>query len=83
MKYGMVDTAEGPASINGGVGRSHDRHVSVYAQVEDCRPRSIAWSALEARRSVQPTEVPGGPKLAMFADPAGNISGLLLGKKAD
>jgi predicted enzyme related to lactoylglutathione lyase len=35
MKYGMVDTAEGPASINGGVGRSHDRHVSVYAQVED------------------------------------------------
>jgi hypothetical protein len=24
--------------------------------------------------------VPGGPKLAMFADPAGNITGLLLGK---
>jgi predicted enzyme related to lactoylglutathione lyase len=27
-----------------------------------------------------PTEVPGGPKLAMFTDPAGNVTGLLLGK---
>jgi hypothetical protein len=27
-----------------------------------------------------PSEVPGDPKLAMFADPAGNIAGLLLGK---
>ena len=26
-----------------------------------------------------PTEVPGGPKLAMFADPAGNVTGLILG----
>jgi len=29
---------------------------------------------------VAPTEVPGGPNLAMFADPAGNITGLFSGK---
>jgi predicted enzyme related to lactoylglutathione lyase len=38
---------------------------------------------LGGKTVLQPTEVPGGPKLAMFADPAGNITGLLLGKKAD
>jgi predicted enzyme related to lactoylglutathione lyase len=38
---------------------------------------------LGGKTVLQPTEVPGGPKLAMFADPAGNITGLLSGKKAD
>jgi predicted enzyme related to lactoylglutathione lyase len=74
MKYGMVDTAEGPASINGGVGRSHDRHVSVYAQVEDLQATLDRVERLGGKTV---------PKLAMFADPAGYISGLLLGKKAD
>jgi hypothetical protein len=85
MKYGMVDTAGGPGSINGGVGRSHDgsRRVSVYAQVEDLQATLDRVERLGGKTVLQPTEVPGGPKLAMFADPAGNITGLLLGKKAD
>ena len=85
MKYGMVDTAGGPGSISGGVGRSQDgsRRVSVYAQVEDLQATLDRVERLGGKTVLQPTEVPGGPKLAMFADPAGNITGLLLGNKAD
>jgi predicted enzyme related to lactoylglutathione lyase len=34
---------------------------------------------LGGKRVLPLTEVPGGLKLAMFADPAGNIAGLLMG----
>jgi predicted enzyme related to lactoylglutathione lyase len=35
---------------------------------------------LGGKTVLAPTEVLGGPKLAMFVDPAGNITGLLMGK---
>jgi predicted enzyme related to lactoylglutathione lyase len=70
LKYGVVDTGGGARGINGGVGPSNDgkERVSIYAQVSD----------LEA--TLDRVEKLGGPKLAMFADPAGNMTGLLLGK---
>jgi len=34
------------------------------------------------KTALAPTEVRGGPKLAMFAVPAGNITGLFSGKQA-
>jgi predicted enzyme related to lactoylglutathione lyase len=75
MKYGMVDTRT-QGGINRGVGSSQDggNRVSVYAQVED-QGREDRW-----RTILPPSEVPGGPKLAMFADPADNVTGILLGK---
>jgi predicted enzyme related to lactoylglutathione lyase len=84
MKYGMVDTEGGPGGINGGVGPAHDgnKRVSVYAQVEDLQAALDRVERLGGKTILPPSEVPGGPKLAMFADPAGNITGLLLGKKA-
>jgi predicted enzyme related to lactoylglutathione lyase len=83
MKYGIVETG-GPGGINGGVGPAHDgnKRVSVYAQVSDLQATLDRVEKLGGKTILAPTEVPGGPKLAMFADPAGNITGLILGGPA-
>ncbi len=83
MKYGMVDTEGGPGGINGGVGpATHGgKRVSIYAQVSDLQAALDKAEQLGGKTMLPPTEVPGGPKLAMFADPAGNVIGLLLGKQ--
>ena len=84
MKYGVVDTEGGPGGINGGVGASQDgnKRVSVYVRVDDLQATLNKVEKLGGKTILPPTEVPGGPKLAMFADPAGNVTGLLLGKLA-
>lgn len=80
MRYGVVDTGGGPGGINGGVGPALDgnRRVSIYAQVSDLQETLDRVNKLGGKTVLPPTEVPGGPKLAMFADPAGNVTGLLL-----
>ena len=80
MKYGMVDTGT-QGGINGGVGSSQDggKRVSVYVQVEDLDAALAKAEKLGGKTILPPSQVPGGPKLAMFADPAGNVTGLLLG----
>jgi predicted enzyme related to lactoylglutathione lyase len=81
MKYGTVDTGGARGGINGGVGPAKDgcNRVSIYAQVSDLQATLDRVEKLGGKTVLAPTEVPGGPKLAMFADPAGNITGLLLG----
>lgn len=80
MKYGIVNTG-GAGGINGGVGVANDgsKRVSVYAQVNDLQATLDRAEKLGGKTILAPTEVPGGPKLAMFADPAGNVNGLILG----
>jgi hypothetical protein len=82
MKYGIVDTGGRPGGINRGVDPARDgsKRVSRYAQVEDLQATLERAEHLGGKTILPPTEVPGGPKLAMFADPAGNITGLLMGK---
>jgi uncharacterized protein len=82
MKYGIVETEGGPGDINGGVGPTNDgsKRVSIYAQVEDLQATLDRAEHLGAKTILPPTEVPGGPRLAMFADPAGKITGLLMGQ---
>ena len=82
MKYGIVETGGGPGGINGGVGSSHDgsSRVSIYVRVKDLRATLDQAERLGGRTVLPPTDVPGGPKLALFADPAGNITGLFLEK---
>ena len=82
MKYGMVDTGT-PGGINGGVGTSQDgkNRVSVYIEVEDLDVALAKAEKLGGKTILPPSQVPGGPTLAMFADPAGNITGLLLGRR--
>ena len=84
MKYGIVDTGGGPGGINGGVGPSKDgsKRVSIYAQVNDLQATLDRVEKLGGKTILPPSEVPGGPTLAMFADPAGNVTGLLLGKRS-
>ena len=81
MKYGMVDTGS-PGSIAGGVGASQDgkNRVSIYIEVEDLDAALAKAEKLGGKTILSPSQVPGGPRLAMFADPAGNVTGLLLGK---
>ena len=81
MKYGMVETGGGPGGINGGVGPLRDggKRVSIYARVSDLEATLGRVEKLGGKTVLPPTEVPGGPKLALFADPAGNVTGLLLG----
>lgn len=80
MKYGMVDT--GSPGINGGVGASQDggHRVSVYIQVENLDATLTKAETLGGKIILPPSHVPSGPTLAMFTDPAGNVTGLLLGK---
>jgi predicted enzyme related to lactoylglutathione lyase len=80
MKYGIVDTGGGPGGINGGVGPAPDgtKRVSIYAQVHDLPATLHRVETLGGKTVLPPSEVPGGPKLAMFADPAGNVIGLFL-----
>ena len=82
MKYGMVNTGT-PGGINGGVGASQDgkNRVSVYIEVEDLDAALAKAEKLGGKTILPPTQVPGGPMLAMFADPAGNVTGLLLGRR--
>jgi predicted enzyme related to lactoylglutathione lyase len=79
MKYGIVDTG----GINGGIGSGQQggHRVSIYAQVSDLQETLDRAEKLGGKTILPPTEVPGGPKLAMFADPAGNVTGLLLGNR--
>ena len=82
MKYGMVDTGS-PGGINGGVGASQDgkNRVSVYIEVEDLSAALANVEKLGGKTILPPSQVPSGPKLAMFADPAGNVTCLVLGKQ--
>jgi uncharacterized protein len=80
MKYGIVDTGGTPPGINGGVGATNDgsKRVSIYVEVSDLQAALDKAEKLGGKTILAPTEVPGGPKLAMFADPIGNVTGLML-----
>src|SRR3984893_11873115 len=82
MKYGVVDTGGGPGGINGGVGPANDgsKRVSIYARVNDLQATLGRAEELGGKTLLTQGEVPGVPKLAMFADPAGNVTGLVQGK---
>jgi predicted enzyme related to lactoylglutathione lyase len=79
MKYGIVKTGGTPTGIDGGVGPTQDgaNRVSVYVQVPNLLAALDKAQKLGGKTILPPSEVPGGPKLAMFADPAGNVTGLM------
>ena len=82
LNYGLVDTEGGPDGINGGVGvnQGGGNRVTVYAQVNDLKATLDKAEELGGKTILPPTEIPGGPKLALFADPAGNVTGLFVEK---
>ena len=81
MGYGMVDTGA-EEGIRGGIGPAGGGQggVTWYAQVDDLDAYLRRAVELGGEVVLVPTEVPGGQvTLAMFADPEGNVVGLVKG----
>jgi predicted enzyme related to lactoylglutathione lyase len=79
MNYGMVAAGEG--GIGGGVGPSMDgaSMVTFYVQVDDLQAALDRIAELGGSTVMPPMDVPGGPSIALFTDPAGNKIGLVKG----
>jgi predicted enzyme related to lactoylglutathione lyase len=77
MNYGVVDT-RGEGGIGGGIGSAQEQNqVTFYIQVNDPQ---VYLNRIEAKggRTILPvTEVPGMVTFAVFADPEGNVVGLV------
>jgi uncharacterized protein len=78
MEYGMVNT--GGKGINGGIAAAQQGSpggVTIYVEVEDLGEYLRTAERLGGKTVLPPSEVPGGPALAVFADPEGNRIGLV------
>ena len=76
MEYGLV-SAE-PGGIGGGIAQSPTAPmVTFYVEVADPGEALEQAAALGGKTLMEPMQVPGGPLIAMFADPEGNPIGLL------
>jgi predicted enzyme related to lactoylglutathione lyase len=81
MNYGIVDTGV-DGGIGGGIGAppgGGDGHVTFYVQVDDPKAYLDRAERLGGRTLFGPEEVPGGPTIALFADPEGHVIGLVKG----
>jgi len=84
MAYGMVSTGV-KMGINGGIGQTQEGGqpgVTFYVQVEDVQSHLDRVVALGGRVVVPVTEIPNMVTFAQFADPEGNIVGILRGPQA-
>jgi uncharacterized protein len=77
MGYGMVDTQGGPIGINGGITTSEQGpSTCVYIAVDDPQTYLNRIEAAGGKTVLPVTEMPM-VTLAIFADPEGNIVGLV------
>ncbi len=76
--YYMVDSGVENA-IAGGVGATQEGngHVTFYVEVEEPAAALAKIGELGGRTLQEPMDVPGGPTIAMFADPEGHVVGLV------
>ena len=68
------------AGINGGIGAAQSGgpgHVTFYVEVGDLATALKNIEGLGGRTVSGPMDVPGGPSIAMFADPEGHVVGLV------
>ncbi len=76
FNYGMVETG-GAGGINGGI--SADSHggnrVSIYVEVDDLQSYLDKAESLGAKTVLPPSDM-GYVQIAIFVDPAGNMTGL-------
>ena len=72
--HGMVDGAS--SGIAGGIGQAPDgqRRVSVYVRVPSLQATLDRAVSTGGRITLPPTQIPGGPRIALFADPDGNLT---------
>jgi predicted enzyme related to lactoylglutathione lyase len=77
MQYGLVAPPDG-RGIGGGIAASQDGKptVTVYVEVDDLDATLRQAESLGGKIVAPPMDVPGGPTIAQFSDPDGNIIGL-------
>ena len=75
MQYGMVGAE--PGGIGGGIAKSPAPMVTFYVEVADLANSLKQAEKLGGRTVMPPAEVPGGPTIAQFSDPEGNVIGLV------
>ncbi|HEX9032362.1 MAG TPA: VOC family protein [Streptosporangiaceae bacterium] len=77
MHYGMVEPADG--GIGGGVAATEDgsSQVTFYVAVPDLQAALDKAGQLGGHTVQPPMDVPDGPTIAFFSDPAGNRIGLM------
>jgi predicted enzyme related to lactoylglutathione lyase len=77
MNYGMVEGKDG--GIGGGIAASQDQapQLTVYVAVDDVQTALDKAKGLGAEVVMPPMDVPGGPQIAQFRDPQGNVVGIM------
>ncbi len=82
--YGIVDTQADGEGIAGGIGADQEGGsgwVTFYVQVPDLEGSMQKIEQLGGKRLAGPMDVPGGPRLAIVADPEGHTVGLVEGDR--
>jgi predicted enzyme related to lactoylglutathione lyase len=77
--YAMVKPG-GESGINGGVGAAMQGgpgHSIFYVEVQDLQSTLDQVEAAGGSTVQPPMDVPGGPSIALFRDPDGNLVGLV------
>ncbi len=77
MNYGVVE-ADG-SGIGGGIGAGQDGqyHLTFYVEAADLKATLDKIESLGGKTTMPPMEIPGGPEIALFSDPEGNVVGLV------
>jgi hypothetical protein len=76
MEYGRVSEEDG--GIGGGICRARGAsRVTFYVEVPDLAAALAKAERLGGKTTMPPDAVPGGPQIAQFADPDGNVIGLI------
>ncbi len=79
INYGVVDT-HGEGGIGGGIGPAQGpNQVTFYVQVDDLQAYLNKIEGMGGKTVVPVTEIPDMVTFAMFADPEGNVVGLVKG----
>jgi predicted enzyme related to lactoylglutathione lyase len=83
MKYSEMDTGN-ERGIHGGIGNNPmgATYVTVYAVSGDLAASVAKAEELGGKTIMPPTDIPGGPKVAMIADPQGHVFGFFSGMPA-
>ena len=77
MQYGMVSPE--PGGIGGGIAQGPKPAVTFYVEVADPAAALKNAERLGGKTVMPPQDIPGGPQIAQFADPEGNVIGLVKG----
>ena len=80
MNYGITSTKDGEVGIDGGLGGTDaggNAGVTVYAQVDDPQAYLDKAVALGGTVVMPLTVIPDMVTMALFADPDGNVIGLV------